>query len=103
MFSFTATQKKNLPCMASFCHHSGDLSYARKTVPSASPIVVTPSQLPAIDSYVFLCSIRRKHSLEEKHSAFGQNLGNSRLSLWEIPHEESNLGANPKRTEKPPA
>jgi hypothetical protein len=25
------------------------------------------------------------------------------LTLWEIPHKKSNLGANPKRTEKPPA
>jgi hypothetical protein len=27
---------------------------------------VTPSQLPAIDGYVFLCPNRRKHSLEGK-------------------------------------
>jgi hypothetical protein len=86
--------------MASFCHHSGELSYARKAVSSASPIAVTPSQLP---SYVFLCPNRRKHSLQEKKIGLRPEFWKLPLTLWEIPHKEYNLGANPKRTEKPPA
>jgi hypothetical protein len=89
--------------MASFCHHSGELSNARKAVSSASPIAVTPSQLPAIDGYVFLCPNRRKHSLKEKKFGLRPEFCKFPLTIWEIPHKESNLGANPKRTEKPPA
>jgi hypothetical protein len=79
------------------------VSYARKAVSSASPIAVTPSQLPAIDGYVFLCLNRRKHSLEGKKFGIRPEFLELPLTLWEIPHKESNLGANPKRTEKPPA
>jgi hypothetical protein len=89
--------------MAYFCHHSGELSYARKAGCSASPIAVTPSQLPAIDGYVFLCPDRRKHSLEGKKFGLRPEVWKLPLTLWEIPHKESDLGANPKRTEKPPA